>query len=225
MGTSKGYIAPSTPHWSQAKRQLTTYIGNQTSDNRRITTRKYAQAMSTEGFNNSSVVTNFSKMASFASTIHQLGYETALQEIGREDLLDMNSEDALNELMYYFANDCITIDDKITLDCISESLLILGIHQPEDLKNTETNKLIKVLICLFAKFKFAQLFDKQIRNKDSVNADKIVLELQDYVYYTMDNALTDEKLLSINPKNLADEKIVKGIIKEAFKLMEEVYGE
>lgn len=26
MGTSKGYIAPTTPHWSQAKRAVTSYI-------------------------------------------------------------------------------------------------------------------------------------------------------------------------------------------------------
>ena len=28
MGTSKGYIAPTTPHWSQAKRAVTSYINN-----------------------------------------------------------------------------------------------------------------------------------------------------------------------------------------------------
>lgn len=28
MGTSKGYIAPTTPHWSQAKRAVTSYIAS-----------------------------------------------------------------------------------------------------------------------------------------------------------------------------------------------------
>ena len=32
MGTSKGYIAPTTPHWSQAKRAVTSYINNGDSD-------------------------------------------------------------------------------------------------------------------------------------------------------------------------------------------------
>lgn len=225
MGTSKGYIAPSTPHWSQAKRQLTSYISNQTSDNRRNVARKYANAMSTEGFDKSRVVINFSNFARFASSIRSVGYKHALEEIDRNDILDMNSEDALNELMYCFANDCITIDDKITLDCISATLSILEIKQPEDLKNIETNTLIKVLVCQFAKFKFAQLFDKQIRNKDSLNADKIVLDMQNYIYYTMENSLTTDLLSSINPQNLAEEKIVKEIIEEAFKRMEEFYGE
>lgn len=225
MGTSKGYIAPSTPHWAQVKRQVTTYIGNPSLDNRRNATRKYAHAMSTEGFNNSAVVINFSKFASFATTTQKFSYEAALKEIGREDLLGMDSEDALNELMYYFANECVTIDDKISLDCISETLLILEIHQPEDLKNIETNKLIKVLVCQFAKSKFAQLFDKQIRNKDSIRADKIVSDMQDYVYYAMENSLSDEILSSINPKNLADERIVREIIEKAYKSMEEFYGE
>ncbi len=225
MGTSKGYIAPSTPHWSQAKRQLTSYISNQTLDNRRNVARKYANAMSTEGFDKSRVVINISNFARFASSIRSVGYKHALEEIDRNDILDMNSEDALNELMYCFANDCITIDDKITLDCISATLSILEIKQPEDLKNIETNTLIKVLVCQFAKFKFAQLFDKQIRNKDSLNADKIVLDMQNYIYYTMENSLTNDLLSSINPQNLAGEKIVKEIIEEAFKRMEEFYGE
>lgn len=225
MGTSKGYIAPSTPHWSQAKRQLTSYISNQTSDNRRNVARKYANAMSTEGFDKNRVVINFSNFARFASSIRSVGYKNALEEIDRNDILDMNSEDALNELMYCFANDCITIDDKITLDCISATLSILEIKQPEDLKNIETNTLIKVLVCQFAKFKFAQLFDKQIRNKDSLDADKIVLDMQNYIYYTMENSLTNDLLSSINPQNLAEEKIVKEIIEEAFKRMEEFYGE
>ena len=225
MGTSKGYIAPSTPHWSQAKRQLTSYISNQTLDNRRNVARKYANAILTEGFDNSRVVINFSNFAHFASSTRSIGYKYALEEIGRNDILDMNSEDALNELMYFFANDCITIDDKITLDCISETLSILEIKQPEDLKNTETNTLIKVLVCQFAKFKFAQLFDKQIRNKDPINADKIILDMQDYIYYTMENSLTNESLVSINPQNLAEEKIVKEIIEKAFNLMKEFYGE
>lgn len=225
MGTSKGYIAPSTPHWSQAKRQLTSYISNQTSDNRRNVVRKYANAIITEGFDNSRVVINFSNFANFAFSTSSVGYQHALEEIGRNDILNMNSEDALNELMYYFANDCITIDDKITLDCIAETLSILEIKQPEDLKNIETNTLIKVLVCQFAKFKFAQLFDKQIRNKDPINADKIILDMQDYIYYTMENSLTNESLSSINPQNLAEGKIVKEIIEQAFNLMKEFYGE
>lgn len=223
MGTSKGYIAPSTPHWAQAKRQITTYIGNPSLDNCRGVAKKYAHAMSEEGLNNSSVVRNFSKFASFAIEIQKSSYEAALKEIGRDDLLDMDAEDALTELMYFFANDCASIDDKITLDCISEVLVVLDIKQPEDLKKIETNKLIKVLICQFAKFKFAQLFDKQIRSKDPINADKRVLDMQKYVYYAMENSLTDEMLSSINPKNLADEAIINVIIEEAYKLMEELW--
>ena len=34
MGTSKGYIAPKTPHWSQAKRAVTSYINNGDSGSR-----------------------------------------------------------------------------------------------------------------------------------------------------------------------------------------------
>lgn len=43
MGTSKGYIAPKTPHWSQAKRAVTSYINN--SGSRANAAGKFAQAM------------------------------------------------------------------------------------------------------------------------------------------------------------------------------------
>ena len=49
--------------------------------------------------------------------------------------------------------------------------------------------------------------------------------MQNYIYYTMENSLTNDMLSSINPQNLADEKIVKEIIEEAFKRMKEFYGE
>lgn len=45
MGTSKGYIAPTTPHWSQAKRAVTSYINSGDGESRAKAASKYASAM------------------------------------------------------------------------------------------------------------------------------------------------------------------------------------
>lgn len=42
MGTSKGYIAPTTPHWSQAKRAVTSYINSGDGESRAKAASKYA---------------------------------------------------------------------------------------------------------------------------------------------------------------------------------------
>jgi len=45
MGTSKGYIAPTTPHWSTAKRAVTAFINNRDFDSKAKAASKYATAM------------------------------------------------------------------------------------------------------------------------------------------------------------------------------------
>lgn len=55
MGTSKGYIAPSTPHWAQAKRGVSMYINNPSGAVKSAAASKYAKAMNTEGYANNRV--------------------------------------------------------------------------------------------------------------------------------------------------------------------------
>lgn len=227
MGTSKGYIAPSTPHWTQVKRGVSMYIGNPSNDGKRNAASKYAKAMNAEEYANSRVAHTLAAFASFASTSSTHGYANALREIGREDILTMDSEDAIYELTLHFANNGETIDDAIALDCISETLVVLDVQRNEDLQNIEINTFIKEMVCQFAKLKFAQLFDKQIRSKcpNIVQANQRIAEMQDYIYYTMELSLTDEILISINPHNLSNETIVRDILRKGFELMEQYYGD
>ncbi|HJB80299.1 hypothetical protein [uncultured Flavonifractor sp.] len=228
MGTSKGYIAPSTPHWVQAKRGVSMYINNPSgTGNIAAAASKYAKAMNVEGYSNSRVAHAFAGFASFASSSSTNGYANALREIGREDILTMDSEDAINELILHFANSGETIDDAIALDCISETFSVLNIEKIENLQNIEINTFIKEMVCQFAKLKFAQLFDKQIRNKcpNIVQANQRIAEMQNYIYYTMELSLTNEILVSINPHNLSNETIVQNVLKKGFELMELYYGD
>lgn len=229
MGTSKGYIAPTTPHWSQAKRGVSLFLRNPTDNEKRVATARYAKAMNSSGYSNfdSRIVQAFSGITKFVASSGAKGYKAVLQEIGREDILELPTEEALNKLLLNYTNESATIDDAIALDCISEALFVLEVHSLEDLESININRFIKELVCQFAKHKFAQLFDKQIRNKfpNVEEANAKMGELQEYIYYTIDFKLTPEILSSINPNNLANEAVIQDTMRKGFEFLEEFYGE
>ena len=227
MGTSKGYIAPSTPAWSQAKRSVSRFLSNPTSHERGNTASKYAQAMTSGSYSTEHVASIFSGVINFSSTSSSHGYATARRNIHREDILSLTPAEALSELVSHFANDGSTIDDKIALDCISESFEVLDISDPDDLQNIDANRLLKEMVCQFAKLKFAQMFDKQIRFKCPIieEANARIAEMQEFIYYTMEQQLTPEILREINPQNLSNASIVQNTINKGFELMTIFYGE
>lgn len=226
MGTSKGYIAPSTPNWRQAKRQVSRYLSNPTESGKGNAVAKYARAMGANSYNMSQVTKAFTGIISFASASAAKGYTAALREIGREDILSLEPPEALDVLISHFTNDGSTIDDQISLNSISESFQVLEVIQLEDLQKIDIACLLKEMICQFAKLKFAQLFDKQIRNKCPVieEANRRMEDIQDYIYYTMKQRLTDDILRKINPRNLVNEEIIQNTLEESFHFMENFYG-
>ncbi|ANU54387.1 hypothetical protein A4V00_10355 [Hungateiclostridiaceae bacterium KB18] len=169
----------------------------------------------------------FAGVISFSSAIASRGYTAALHDIGRDDILSLGPQETLDTLISIFANAGSTIDDKIALDSISESFQVLQVIEPEDLKSINTSRLLREMICQFAKLKFAQLFDKQIRNKCPIveEANRRIAEMQDYIYYTMGQKLTNDILGEINPNNIANEVIVRNTLEEGFRLMTIYYGE
>lgn len=229
MGTSKGYIAPTSPHWSQAKRGVSLFLRNPTDGEKRAAATRYAKAMNSSGYSasDSRTVHAFSGITKFVASSGAKGYKTVLREIGREDILDLPPEEALNKLLLNYTNKSATIDDAIALDCISEALFVLEVHSLEDFESININRFIKELVCQFAKHKFAQLFDKQIRNKfpNVEEANAKMRELQEYIYYTIDLKLTPEILSDINPNNLANEAVIQDTMRKGFKFLEEFYGE
>lgn len=227
MGTSKGYIAPSTPNWKRAKREISHYLSNPTDVARKNVAAQYARAMAGDSYNVSQVTRAFAGAISFSSASTARGYAVALREIGREDILSLEPKEALDALISHFANDGSTIDDKIALDSMVETFKALEVIQLEDLQGIDTSRLLKEMVCQFAKLKFAQLFDKQIRTKCPVieEANARIAEMQEYIYYAMNQQLTENILKEINPHNLANEMIVQNTLNKGFELMTIFYGE
>lgn len=224
MGTSKGYIAPSTPNWASAKRGVSDFISHPTESNKQSAAAKYARAVNVDESMLGKVASAFSDFIGFVSSSNHNGVSQALIDYKKENLKDLSPEEDFSELINSFTEGN-TIDDIIANNCISDALLILGIESVDDFSKIEYNELIKELVCQFAMQKFAQLFDKHIMNK----CDSVVVartrekDIKEYIYYTVKFKLTDDEITEINPRDIANEHIIKDIIKKAFDILEHYY--
>ncbi len=226
MGTSKGYIAPSTPNWASAKRGISGFINQPSELNKKDAVAKYARAMNSEESMYERASAVFASFSEFVSSSNRNGISQALSDFGKKYLNDLSPEEAFSELVNSFSEGS-SIDDIIANSCISDALLILGIESFEDFPKINYNDFIKELVCQFAKQKFAQMFDKHIKNKcgNVVIAHARQKEMQEYIYYTVKYQLTDNVLTEINPRNIADERIVKDVLAKAFDILEHYYDE
>ena len=221
MGTSKGYIAPTSPQWRNAKRGVTSYLSYPTENKKKQAVSRYAKAIKMDDHSLASASSSFSKLIAFISSANAIGLNNALREIGREDL-----QDALDELLSYYSNGGSTIDDSLVLDCMADSFDILEIEELSQITQADLSLLLKELICQFAKRKFAQMFTKQAYEKCTlIEANNRLLEAQEYIYYTLKEELNIADIHPINPENIGDMPVVKSIIDKAFSIMEQWYGE
>lgn len=87
MGTSKGYIAPTTPQWSQAKRAVTSYIKNGNMESRAKAASKFASAMHHDLASSEQFTKAAGSILSFAQAVSHAGINNALHEFNRNDLI------------------------------------------------------------------------------------------------------------------------------------------
>ena len=90
MGTSKGYIAPTSPHWSKAKREVSLYVGKPTKENKKKAAADYASAMIKDDYSIGSVSKIFSNIFHFIAFASTNGVDRAMEEFGCKELLEKN---------------------------------------------------------------------------------------------------------------------------------------
>ena len=226
MGTSKGYISPSTPNWASAKRGISGYISDPSETKKKGAIADYSKAMTADTSLYQNAAAIFADFGNFVSYSNHHGIERALSEYGKDYINELSAEEAFFSLVNSFSEGN-TIDDVIANGCISEALIVLEINSLDDFSKIDNKALIKELVCQFAKQKFAQMFDKHIKNKcKNINAAQSYLkDLQEYIYYTVKSQLTDNALSEINPKSIANVEIVTRVINKAFDLLEHYYDE
>lgn len=86
MGTSKGYIAPSTPNWASAKRGVSDFISHPTESNKQSAAAKYAKAVNVDESMLEKVASAFSDFIGFVSSSNHNGVSQALIDYKKENL-------------------------------------------------------------------------------------------------------------------------------------------
>ena len=129
MGTSKGYIAPTTTHWTDAKRAVTGFVGERDAGKRKKAAEHFSVALQQDIGLSAPFVSAVSELFHFLDNATESGLDHALKDIGRNDLLNKSSDEIFEELISEFTNAGSTIEDSLAADAISGALKNLKIDE------------------------------------------------------------------------------------------------
>ncbi|MBU5486567.1 hypothetical protein KQI77_00055 [Clostridium sp. MSJ-8] len=226
MGTSKGYIAPTTVHWSSAKRAVTAYIKNGDSESCANAACKYAKAM----HNDITSSVNFSKavgnILAFAKAISNSSLNEALYNFNRSDLIGKSSNDIYNELIEGFTNYGSTVEDYLSAESIRSALKILDVTEIEQLKDIDSISLLKEILIEYIKFSFAFRYEEKIRIKRSpAETENLLMEMNKYISNELHNKLNLKDIKMVDFTEMKAANIVEKSLEDAYAIFEMFYEE
>lgn len=226
MGTSKGYIAPTTPQWSQAKRAVTSYIKNGNMESRAKAACKFASAMHHDLASSEQFTKAAGSILSFAQAVSHAGINNALHEFNRNDLIGKSSDEIYNELVQEFTNYGNTTEDYLSAEAIRAALKELNITDLEDLKVVAPDVLLKEMLIEYIKFSFAFRYEEKIRMKrNPEETDRLLEEMGKYISNELHNNLKLEDIKTIDFERMQASEIVKRSLEDAYQVFELFYGE
>lgn len=226
MGTSKGYIAPKTPHWSQAKRAVTSYINNGDSGSRAIAASKFAEAMKHDMSSSESFIKASGNFIAFTNAVSRNGLNQALHDFGRDDLIGKTAEMVINELLQDFTNYGSTTEDYLSAEAISSALKELQVTDMEQLKDISCEKILTEILIEYIKLSFAFRYEEKIRMKKSPSeTDKLLKKMNQYISNELHEKLDIRDLKSVDFARLETSKLVENALNDAYQVFELFYGE
>lgn len=231
MGTSKGYIPPTSPEWSKAKRAVSTFLRNRDSESFAAAVSKYAEAQKRgSGTNGKIIGASFSSAAgniiSFAKGLQVNGLDKTLHQFGRDDLIGKPPETIVNELMSQFTNNCATAEDALALEALSATFDKLQIITPDDLANVDLDAFLIELIIEFVNDDFDFRFHEKIgQGKTPEETLGILKEVHGYIDGTLRNKLTTNDIKQMNLSNMSINGMVSTMLDEAFAVCMNIYGD
>ena len=215
MGTSKGYIAPTTIHWSKSKRAVTGFIKNGDNDSKIKAASRFAEAMKQDISSSASFISATGKILSFINN--------ALQQIDRLDLIDKEPGEVLDALLNHFTNNGNTVEDYLAAQAIGEAFSNLKIENIADINNISTEAFLIEVLAEYIKFSFEFRYSEKIaRGRTIVEAKEILAKMQEYISNKIHFEFKD-KLKYISFENLKTDDYVEFALKEALELFLDFY--
>lgn len=229
MGTSKGYIAPTRPEWSKAKRAVSAYLRDRDAESRANAVSKYAEAMRAGGSTlvggGSSFSSAAGNMLSFAISVAGNGLDQTLRQFGRDDLIGKPSDAIINEMLNHFTNNGSTAEDSLALAALSSALGALKVETPDDLGNMDLDAFLMEIIIAFVNYDFDFHFYEKIgKGRTPEETFNILKEVHGYIDGTLRNKLTPADISSIDLAKMDADKIVSDMLDDAFSTCMTFYG-
>ncbi len=226
MGTSKGYIPPTTVHWTQAKRAVSGYIKNGDEGARTNAASKFAGAMRHDMTASSSFSSAAGNVLSFARAVSQGGINNALRDFNRSDLIGRSSEEIFNELINEFTHNGNTTEDYLSAEAISSALKELNIVDMEQLKEFTPDVLLKEMLIEYIKFSFAFRYEEKIlMKKTPAETKELIQKMNNYISDELHNKLSLDDIKNIDFNHMHSSNIVAKALEDAYQVFEMFYGE
>lgn len=226
MGTSKGYIAPTTVIWSQAKRAVTGYINNGDSDSKANAASKFATAMNQNIASSAAFTQAVGNILSFSRAVSRGGIGNALRDYGRDDLIGKSSEEVFESLIHEFTNYGSTTEDYLAAEAISLALKELDINNMEQINDVSPEVLLKEMIIEYTQLSFAFRYEEKISMKRTpAETDKLIKEMNKYISNKLHSELNLSDLKSVDFNRMNSSQIVTNTLQDAYHVFEIFYEE
>lgn len=226
MGTSKGYISPTKPEWTSAKRAISSYLRNRDSESMASAMNKYVAALaSTNGTSSSVFSSSAGGVLGFARGISNNGLNDTLIEFGRQDLIGKNPEEILDAIMDQFTNGSATLEDSLAADAISKAFENLGIETADDLGKVDIDQLLGEMVIEFININFDLRFDERIgRGRTPAEKAEILDDMHNYVANFLYGKLNAQQISKMDFSKLHASDIVEETLKDAYEIFQKYYG-
>ena len=226
MGTSKGYIAPTTPYWSQAKRAVTAFAKNGDYTSKAHAASKYASAMKA----NMSMVSTFnsatSKVLGFAQSVASKGLDGALRDYNHEDLIGKPSDVVWKELLNDFTNAGATTEDNLAVDALSQGLANLDIDDISKIGDIPTEVLLKEMLKEYIKAHFDFCYEEKIsRGRSPMQTTEVLKKMHEYIENSIDGELNLSIIKTVDFSDIKSSDVVKTALYDAYSVFERYYRE
>ena len=226
MGTSKGYIPPTTVHWTQAKRAVSGYIKNSDAGAKENAASKFAGAMRHDMTTSREFSSAVGNILSFAKAVSQGGINNALRDFNRSDLIGKTAEEIFNELINEFTHNGSTTEDYLSAEAISSALKELNIVDMEQLKEFTPDILLKEMLIEYIKFSFAFRYEEKIlMKKTPAETKELIQKMNKYISDELHSKLSLEDLKNVDFNHMHSSNIVAKALEDAYQVFETFYGE
>lgn len=226
MGTSKGYIPPTTIPWRDAKRAVSAFRREPLAgDLMQNAIARYAKARVGNGNENTNVTRAIIKTADFLNAVQTGTISSFLQNINRIDLLGKSTRELFDTLLYEFTNNSNTPTDRILNFVMSQVLENLGVKSEDDFVGINPVDFLLEFLAEYICSDFDFRFEEQLR-KGVIPSDYETTQnnIHGFIRNTVFAMRDSEEIRSIDYSSLRNEQIVQDIMNETFNIFSRLYS-